>query len=145
MKGLHLSKSPNLGSSSDRNEALHSIFAGEDHILWFQRFSQVRIHILISVSSNSLKSHFRAWAHAYVLARLAPVRQNGSRIHQEEIDQVSHALKIVNTAFEQGTGIERALQNKGWDIERSMMAAHIDGKGSWKSVVTDDKQGEKLR
>jgi len=59
------------------------------------------------------------------------------------VGEVSQALKIVQRAFEQGVGIERALVAKGWDLERTMMCAHMDGRtGEWK--VNVDEKGEDI-
>lgn len=42
-------------------------------------------------------------------------------------------------AFDQGVGIERALLAKEWNLERSMMCAHMDGKsGEWRFNVGED-------
>lgn len=132
------------GPSSERNAALASIFSGEDHILWFQRISKKHVYVLISLSSHSLKAHFRAWAHAFVLAELVagtslPIGKTELHILEKEAGDVSLALKIVNAAFEQGEGIERALVSKGWNIESSMMCPHTEGKFGWRGSVTDDK------
>src|SRR5208282_6336258 len=98
---------------------------------WLQRLDKTHVHILISLSSNSLKVHFKAWAHAYVLAKLVsgvpfPGGKTEAQILEKEAGEVSQALKIVQRAFDQGVGIERALVAKGWDLERSMMCAHMD-------------------
>jgi hypothetical protein len=125
---------------------LYSIFSKEDHILWFQRFDKTRVHIRISLSTNSLKAHFKAWAHAYVLAKLisgVPFPSGKTQILENEAEQVSQALKIVQGTFEHGVGIERALVTKGWDLERSMMCVHMDeGSVEWKVDV--DEKGEDI-
>jgi hypothetical protein len=140
-----------LGSSSDRNSTIHSIFSNEDHILWFQRHNKNHVHILISLSSNSTKSHFKAWAHAYVLAKLVsgipiPAWKTEAQILEKEAGEVSQALKIVNMAFEQGVGIERALVGKGWDLERSMMCSHLDFRRREVSgsIGIDEKLGDAI-
>jgi hypothetical protein len=122
-----------VGPASDRNAALERVFSGEDHILWLQRISKKHVHILISVSSNALKSHLKAWAHAYVLAELVSgtslaTGKTELQILEKEMGEVSDALKMVNAAFEQGSGIEAALVSKGWDVERSMICGHQEGK-----------------
>lgn len=49
----------------------------------------------------------------------------------------------MQRSFEHGVGIERALVTKGWDLERSMMCAHMDeGSGEWKVDV--DEKGESI-
>jgi hypothetical protein len=50
------------------------------------------------------------------------------QILEKEMGEVSDALKMVNAAFEQGSGIEAALVSKGWDVERSMNCGHQEGK-----------------
>ena len=48
--------------------------------------------------------------------------------------------------FEHGVGIERALVAKGWDLERSMMCAHMDeGSGVWKVDVGEKGEGIEKR
>lgn len=63
---------------------------------------------------------------------------------EKEAGEVSQALRIVNACFEQGGGIERALEGKGWNLERSMMCSHIDyGRGERsRSMVMDEKVGD---
>ena len=52
-------------------------------------------------------------------------------------------MRIVNTTFEQGVGIERALIGKGWSLERSMMCSHMDGnREEWKQWGIDEKLGD---
>jgi hypothetical protein len=52
-------------------------------------------------------------------------------------------LKIVQGTFDQGVGIERALLAKEWNLERSMMCAHMDGRsGEWRFNV--DEKGEDI-
>jgi len=133
------------GSHADRNASLQSIFSDEDHMLWYQRPSKKHIHILISVSSHSLQAHFRAWAHAFVLAQLVtgtplPTGKSELQILERETGEVAESLKIVNAAFEQGTGIERALVSKGWDVEKSMICPHMEGKveGKLKQAHLED-------
>lgn len=99
---------------------------------------------MISLSSQSFKTHFRAWAHAFVLAQLVsgislPSGNSGVQILDKEAGEVAQALKIVDKAFGQGVGIERALMNKGWNIERSMMCPHQDGKAEWRISSLDNR------
>jgi hypothetical protein len=62
---------------------------------------------------------------------------------EKEAGEISQALRIVNTTFEEGVGIERALIGKGWDLERSMMCSHMDGKREeWKQWGIDEKLGD---
>jgi len=133
-----------VGPASDRNAALERIFSGEDHILWLQRISKKHVHILISVSSNSPKSHLKAWAHAYVLAELVSgtslaTGKTELQILEKESGEVSEALKIVNAAFAQGQGVEAALVSRGWDVERSMICAHQEGRAWSGNGMGEDK------
>jgi len=143
MKGQSIFNSPlKLGPTSSRNDALHAIFADEDYVLWFQRTSKSRVHVLISLSSNSFKAHFRAWAHAYVLAKLVSggpfdSSKSDAQMLEKKVGEVAQALTIVNAAFEQGIGIERTLMSKGWDIERSMMCPHVDGINDWTPMMDE--------
>ena len=113
-------------------------------MLWLQRISKKHVHILISLSSNSLKAHLRAWGHAYVLAQLVsgtsfPSGKTDLQILEKEAGEVMQALKIVNMAFEQGVGIERGLMAKGWDVERSMMCPHLEGGFEWGTSRVEEK------
>jgi hypothetical protein len=83
-----------------------------------------------------------------VLARLVsgisfPSRTSEEQILEKEAGEVAQALSIVNDAFGQGVGIERALMNKGWNVERSMMCPHQDGKqdgkAGWRIPSIDNK------
>lgn len=53
--------------------------------------------------------------------------------------EVSDALKIVDSAFGQGGGIEAALVGKGWDVERSMISAHQEGKAGSGIGIGEEK------
>jgi len=121
---------------------LHDIFSNEEYILWPAHQSRRKIHILISLTSPSVKVHFKAWAHAYVLALLlsqGPLSRAGIGGGLEAMaGEVRRAGDIVSAAFE--GEIERALAGKGWNVEKSMMCVHLDGGGraDWK-VFGDDK------
>ncbi len=85
------------------------------------------------MSSNSLKSHLKAWAHAYVLSELVsgtsfPSGKTELQILEKETGEVGEALRIVNVMFAQGQGVEAALVGKGWDVERSMICVHQEGR-----------------
>ena len=61
--------------------------------------------------------------------------------------EVAEALRIVDKAFEQGGGIELWLKSKGWDVERSMMCPHMEGRIDWNASKIEedvpDKNDEK--
>jgi hypothetical protein len=133
-----------LAGPTDRGTMLRSIFAGEDHILWFQRFADKRRHILIYISSHSFKAHFRAWAHAYVLAGLLREMKPFTGDFDREMERaaVIEALNRVNTAFDVDGGIEEALKNKGWNVEISMMCpneAHGGYSERFDEITVDEK------
>jgi hypothetical protein len=47
---------------------------------------------------------------------------------EKETGEVSEALRIVNVMFAQGQGVEAALVGRGWDVERSMICVHQEGR-----------------
>lgn len=69
-----------------------------------------------------------------------PTGKSELQILERETGEVAESLKIVNAAFEQGTGIERALVSKGWDVEKSMICPHMEGKveGKLKQAHLED-------
>ena len=132
------------GPPANKNAYLASIFPHEDYVLWFRRASKKHVHILVSIANNSLRVHFQAWAHAYVLAKLVcgvpfAAAKTEVAILEKEAGEVLQALNIVKNAINEGGGIENALAAKGWDIERSMICPHIEvnGKG-----LLDEKTDE---
>ena len=91
------------------------------------------MHVLISLSSHSLKAHLRAWAHAYVLAGLV-AGKNSTEHASEKVDPsavVVEALNRVKVVLDADGGIEMALKNEGWNVDVSMMCpneAHGEGR-----------------
>jgi hypothetical protein len=128
------------GPTSARNKTIHEIFSNEEYILWPTHTRKKRIHILISLTSPSLKVHFKAWAHAYVLALL--LSQSSSRMSSasggviSEVEvvggEVKRALELVRGAFE--GGIERALGGRGWNVDKSMICVGLEGRGEWRGA-----------
>ena len=74
---------------------LHTIFAGEDYILWYQRLDSNRVHVLISLSSHSLKTHLLAWAHAYAFAGLV-AGKNSTEHASEKVDPSAVVVEALN-------------------------------------------------
>jgi hypothetical protein len=73
-----------------------------------------------------------------------PSGKTDSQILDKEADEIAEALRIVNASFEQGAGIELALKSKGWDVERSMMCPHLEGRIDWgASRIETEKRSEK--
>jgi hypothetical protein len=137
-----------IGPHADRDTALQSIFVNEKHILWPQRISKKRVHILIHLTSHSLESHFRAWAHAYVLSQLVtgtsfPSGKTDDQILGKEAGEVHEALRIMDTAFGQGVGILEGLRGRGWDVARSMMCPNMEGRVDWGREGGEDDDAEK--
>lgn len=63
-----------------------------------------------------------------------PAGKTEGGILEKEAGEVAQALRIVEGAFGQGVGIEAALQEKGWEVGRSMICADEgDGRGDWRS------------
>jgi hypothetical protein len=99
--------------------------------------------VLISISSHSLKSHFRAWAHAYVLAGLAAGGSSGSNSEKSTWEQsvVIESLNRVRRVLDEDGGIEKALKNEGWNVDVSMMCpneSHRDA-GQAEEIRLEDK------
>jgi len=64
-----------------------------------------------------------------------PAAKTEGGILEKEAGEVGQALRIVEVTFEQGDGIEAALEGKGWEVGRSMICADEgDGRGEWRSL-----------
>jgi hypothetical protein len=61
----------------------------------------------------------------------------------KQAGDIAEALRIVDKAFEQGGGIELWLKSKGWDVERSMMCPHMEGRIDWSASKIEEDVPEK--